>query len=151
MALSFVGPAIAQQQHLPPGASQERRETIDEMEARSRKGPSSNALRQLSVASNNFDVHFYRCEWSVDPAVKYINGKVTVYFTMLTTANSIKLDLQHQLTVDSLIYHGVKRSAVQTPDEGLTIGFPSNIAAKPSILYRSSIRACLRAMRQVLS
>ncbi|HVE60343.1 MAG TPA: hypothetical protein VNA26_00895, partial [Chitinophagaceae bacterium] len=26
-----------------------------------------------SVSSNNFDVHFYRCEWTIDPAVRFIS------------------------------------------------------------------------------
>ena len=47
----------------------------------------------VSGASNNFDVKYYRCEWEVDPAVRFIKGKVTVYFTLTSAANSISLDL----------------------------------------------------------
>jgi len=35
-----------------------------------------------TMASNNFDVKYYRCEWEVDPAVRYIKGKVTVYYVL---------------------------------------------------------------------
>ena len=33
-------------------------------------------------ASLNFDVKYYRAEWEVDPAVRFIKGKVTTYFKM---------------------------------------------------------------------
>ena len=55
-----------------------------------------------TLASNNFDVKYYRCEWEVDPAVYYIAGKVTVYFVMTASSASISLDLMNSMTVDSV-------------------------------------------------
>jgi hypothetical protein len=49
--------------------------------------------KMQSLASGNFDVHYYRCEWKVDPAVRYINGIVTSTFTILSSSNSITFDL----------------------------------------------------------
>src|SRR5262245_36222994 len=60
----------------------------------------------LSLASNNFDVKYYRCEWEVDPASYFIKGKVTVYFVMTSAGNSISLDLMNSLTVDSIKQRG---------------------------------------------
>jgi len=54
------------------------------------------------AASNNYDVKYYRCEWEVNPAVRYINGKVTIYFTIVTATNNIQLDLMNPLVVDSV-------------------------------------------------
>src|SRR5438045_5340923 len=56
----------------------------------------------ITGASNNFDVNYYRCEWEVDPAVRFIKGKVTVYFTITSSTNSISLDLMSALTTDSI-------------------------------------------------
>ncbi|MDQ6756853.1 MAG: T9SS type A sorting domain-containing protein, partial [Bacteroidota bacterium] len=53
-------------------------------------------------ASNNFDVKYYRCEWEVDPAVRFIKGKVTVYFVTTADASSISLDLMSALITDSI-------------------------------------------------
>ena len=53
-------------------------------------------------ASLNFDVKYYRAEWEVDPAVRFIKGKVTTYFKMLQSGNSITLDLMNGLIVDSI-------------------------------------------------
>lgn len=56
-----------------------------------------------SEASGNFDVNYYRCEWEVDPAVRYIQGKVTVYFRMTSASNAVTLDLMSPLVTDSVI------------------------------------------------
>ncbi len=31
-------------------------------------------------SSNDFDVKYYRCEWEIDPAIRYIRGIVTIYY-----------------------------------------------------------------------
>ncbi|MBE7173843.1 MAG: T9SS type A sorting domain-containing protein [Williamsia sp.] len=87
------------------------------------------ALRTLSVASNNFDVYFYRCEWTIDPAVRYISGRVTAYFTSTAAANSLVFDLHNALTVDSVLNRGSKLSFQQGADNSLTIRLPQTIAA----------------------
>ncbi|MBK8491824.1 MAG: T9SS type A sorting domain-containing protein [Saprospirales bacterium] len=58
-------------------------------------------------ASENFDLKYYRLEWTVDPAVNYIQGVATAYFTP-NENNFIALnfDLADALTVDSVLYHG---------------------------------------------
>ena len=53
-------------------------------------------------ASLNFDVKYYRAEWEVDPEIRYIKGKVTTYFKLLQSSNSITLDLMNGLIVDSI-------------------------------------------------
>ena len=58
-----------------------------------------------NAASGNYDVKYYRCEWEVDPTVRYIKGKVTIYFNIVTSTNSIQLDLMNPLVVDSVKQH----------------------------------------------
>src|SRR6185436_6707574 len=55
-----------------------------------------------TLASNNFTVTYYRCEWEVDPASYYITGKITAYFLMTASGSSISLDLMNSMTVDSI-------------------------------------------------
>ena len=59
-------------------------------------------MEALTLASTNFDVKYYRCEWEVDPAVRYITGKVTAYFVVSSTATDISFDLMDALIVDSV-------------------------------------------------
>ncbi|MEO5647076.1 MAG: M1 family aminopeptidase [Chitinophagaceae bacterium] len=62
---------------------------------------SSNLFRR-SGSSANFDVSHYRCEWEVNPAVRFITGKVTPSFKITSPATFISLDLRNELTVDSV-------------------------------------------------
>src|SRR6478672_12213810 len=54
-----------------------------------------------SLASANFNVHYYRLEWDVDPAVRYITGEVTSYFTITAASSSITFDMLNPLICDS--------------------------------------------------
>ena len=81
----------------------------------------------VTGASGNFDVKYYRCEWEVDPAKRFIKGKVTVYFTILSSASSISLDMMSVLVTDSV----KQRNALlnyQQANNILQINFSSSIS-----------------------
>ncbi|HYE55629.1 MAG TPA: M1 family aminopeptidase, partial [Chitinophagaceae bacterium] len=98
---------------------------IAEMEKQS---ASARTTKELSGASHNFDVHHYRCQWHIDPNVLFISGSVTPAFTMVQTGNTISLDMQKALVVDSIVYHN---NSIPYDHHGdtLTILFPANINA----------------------
>lgn len=81
----------------------------------------------FSGASQNFDVHHYRCEWQIDPAVWFIKGVVTPSFRMIASGNAITLDINSALQVDSVIYHEAKIAFTQGPGDVVTVHFPSAI------------------------
>ena len=81
----------------------------------------TNALN-TSQASLNFDVTYYRCEWQVDPAVRYITGKVTSYFHLTAGTDNITFDLTDSLRVDSVKQNNNQLSFVHK-DNSLTIDF----------------------------
>ena len=80
------------------------------------------------MASADFDVNYYRCVWEVDPAVKYITGAVTSYFTITSGTSSITWDLDDHLTVDSVIYNGHQTTYNMAADE-LRVDFPGALPA----------------------
>ena len=98
-----------------------------EMRSHDRLNQAGVSSVNYSVASTNFDVHHIRLEWNVDPAILYINGKITFDFTVTQSANSLTFDLLKQLTVDSIWYHGSKISFVQTPENGVVLNLPVTI------------------------
>ena len=100
-------------------------ESIARMERDAHQNQFSNTGR-LTAASDNFDVKYYRCEWLVDPAVRYINGKVTIYFKPTTILTTITLDMQSQLLADSIKRNGAALSFSQ-PNNTLVINFPASI------------------------
>lgn len=87
-------------------------------------GNSNNIINAVS----NFDAKYYRCEWEVDPAIRYIKGKVTVYYTTLATGTSISLDLMTPLVVDSVKQRNNNLSKQHT-NNILQIDFPATVNA----------------------
>lgn len=86
----------------------------------------TNSIADITSASNNYDVKYYRCEWDVDPAVRFITGKVTLYFVITAATNNIQLDLMSALTVDSV----KQRNTVllkQHSNNTLSVDFPGTI------------------------
>lgn len=86
------------------------------------------STQTLTMASGNFDVKYYRCEWEVDPAVRYIKGKVTVYYTITSSAANISLDLMSPLVTDSVKQRDVLLAKSQA-NNTLTINFPVTVNA----------------------
>jgi hypothetical protein len=80
----------------------------------------------VTMVSNNFDVKYYRCEWEVDPAIRYIKGIVTVYYITTSATNFIALDLMNELTTDSVRQHNILLTKSQA-NNTLTINFPGNV------------------------
>ncbi len=105
-----------------------------EQMAHQRITPTNNSILEATTASNNYDVNYYRCEWEVNPAIRYITGKVTVYFTITTASNNIKLDLMSPLVVDSVKKNNMLLVKQQTSNT-LNINFIStlNVGVKDSI------------------
>ena len=102
---------------------------VEEIAAMERDGHQRIAgVNRGSLASDNFDVRYYRCEWEVDPAVRYIKGKVTVYFYVSSAASSIVLDLMSPLVTDSVKQHGVLIPFSQ-PTNSLQINFGTPVSA----------------------
>jgi disulfide bond formation protein DsbB len=85
-------------------------------------------LAAATSASVNFDVRYYRAEWEVNPALKYIKGKVTTHFTMTEAGNSIALDLSGSLVVAKVEQAGSPLSFAHA-NHTLQINFPSSIPA----------------------
>jgi aminopeptidase N len=101
-------------------------ESIAKMEMAAHQNHGSANFTDGTLASNNYDVKYYRCEWAVDPAVRYINGKVTVYFKTTAAATSITLDLNNTLTVDSVKRNNSNIAFTQTT-KTVEVIFPSTI------------------------
>jgi aminopeptidase N len=81
----------------------------------------------VSLASENFDITYYRCEWEVDPEIRYITGKVTVYFRITMPTNSISFDLMNDLVVDSI----KQRNSIlgkQHLNNELQVHFPASVS-----------------------
>ncbi|MFM6924808.1 MAG: hypothetical protein ACKOU7_04850, partial [Ferruginibacter sp.] len=86
----------------------------------------TNTITNITSASNNYDVKYYRCEWEVNPAIRFITGKVTLYFVVTAATNNIQLDLMNALTVDSVKQRNLVL-AKQHSNNTLSVDFPAVI------------------------
>lgn len=80
-----------------------------------------------SVASQNFDIKYYRCNWTVDPAVRYLTGEITSYYKITSAGNSITFDLTDSLSVDSVKQRNIALSFEHTGN-ALKINFPAAVS-----------------------
>lgn len=105
--------------------SQSDLQTISNLE---KKGFAGNRIAPQVQAINNSNFIYQRCEWNVDPAVYYINGKITTHFIPNASITQMEFDLSDALQVDSVKYHGNSISFTHS-SEILFVNFPSALPA----------------------
>ena len=93
--ISFISATYGQQ-------SKDYSKLIDNIALAESRAYSRVSTKNNTAASQNFDIIYYRCEWQVDPAIRYITGKVTSYFIITSPADNIAFDLMDTLIVDSV-------------------------------------------------
>src|SRR5664279_196578 len=93
--ITIISTSYAQQ-------SQDYCKAVDKIAAEESRAYSRISLQDATSSSQNFNIKYYRCEWQVDPAVRYITGKVTSYFIISSPTDNISFDLMDALIVDSI-------------------------------------------------
>jgi aminopeptidase N len=83
-------------------------------------------VKNASDASRNFNVSYYRLEWTVDPATRFIAGKVTSYYKITSDGNYISFDLTDSLVVDSVIQRNISLAFEHTKNT-LQINFQNSV------------------------
>jgi aminopeptidase N len=80
---------------------------------------SASATMNLSANPNtlNYDVTYQKLEFTVNPAVYFISGKVTTTFKALSPMSTVIFDLTNNLTVSSVKQNNVSIPFSQTPTE----------------------------------
>ena len=75
--------------------------------------------------TQNYDITYHKLEFTVDPAVYAINGKVTTTYTALSNMNSVTFDLANELTVSNVIMNGQNLTFVENGNNELVITLPA--------------------------
>lgn len=76
----------------------------------------------------DYDLKYHRMEWTADPAVNFISGKITSLFVTLKNGlNEICFDMSDSLTADSVYYHGSKISGLLHSLNVLSIPLPDSL------------------------
>ena len=86
----------------------------------------SNIMGVVANANTqNYDVTYHKLEFTVDPAVNFITGKITTTYTALANMNSIYFDLANQLTVSSVKKNGTNLTYTRNGSNELIIALPT--------------------------
>ncbi|MEI7508072.1 MAG: peptidase M1, partial [Flavobacterium sp.] len=88
---------------------------------------SAHKLMNITVNPNtqNYDITYHKLEFTVDPAIYAINGKVTTTYTALADMNTVTFDLANELTVSSVIMNNQNLSFVENGNNELVITLPA--------------------------
>lgn len=80
---------------------------------------SASATMNLAVNPNtlNYDITYQKLEFTVNPAVYFINGKVSTTFKALSPMSTVIFDLTNNLTVSSVKQNNVSVAFSQTAKE----------------------------------
>lgn len=82
----------------------------------------------LVSADNRSDIRYCRMHWTVDPAVKYIQGEVTTVFEPTELIDSLEFDFSANMSMDSIRYHGQLLGFTRS-DNILSVHFSSSLPA----------------------
>lgn len=75
--------------------------------------------------TQNYDLTYGKLEFTVNPSVQNINGKVTLTFKALANMNTVTFDLTNQLTVSTVKKGLANLTFVQNANNELVITLPS--------------------------
>lgn len=82
---------------------------------------------QANPNTANYDVTYQKLEFTVDPAVYFITGKVTTTFKALSNMTTVTFDLTNELTVSSVKSGVTNLAFVQNFNNELVITLPSTV------------------------
>src|SRR5689334_24322965 len=120
MVLSCLA-ASAQQQ--PPAATAPPRQPPSTLRAPTR----AEMLRgEYGRYRANNDLLYYHLDVRVDPAKKFISGKNTIRFRMLSDDNRIQIDLHPSLTTDRILFDGAPLTYTRE-ESAVFIDFPRTL------------------------
>ncbi|WP_395077155.1 M1 family aminopeptidase [Flavobacterium sp.] len=87
------------------------------------------ASKKIAFAVNPntliYDITYHKLEFTVDPSVNYINGKVTTTYTALSNMTTLTFDLNSNMIINSIKKNGVDLTFSQNLNNELIINLPT--------------------------
>ena len=103
--------------------------TLGQIAEAERHIPAHGTLRNGGPPTRGFDMKYARCEWNLDPAVHYISGSITSWFTATADLDQVIFDLSDALEVDDVVMHGNALTFTHGPGTQLVIDLPATLPA----------------------
>lgn len=109
--------------------AQEHKHELQEMVEAEMKSASKKMNLRVNPNTQNYDVTYHKLEFTVNPSVYFISGKVTTTFTALSDMNTVTFDFANELTVTSVKQGVTNLSFVENTNNELIITLPSTITS----------------------
>jgi aminopeptidase N len=87
---------------------------------------------QANPNTQNYDITYHKLEFTLNPSVKFITGKITTTFTAVTNMNTITFDFANALTTSSVKMGTTNLTFVENTNNELIITLPSTQLAGTS-------------------
>ncbi len=103
------------------------------------KAASKRIVHKANINTSNYDISYHKLEFTVDPAVKFIDGIVMTTFTAKENMNTVTFDLAESLAVSQVTQNGTNLSYTQNTNNELVISLsqmlPSGQSTSVEITY----------------
>jgi aminopeptidase N len=95
---------------------------------------SASQLVNLSVNPNtaNYDITYQKLEFTINPSVKFVTGKITTTYTALADMNTITFDFANQLAASSVKKGATNLTFTESGNNELVITLPATQTAGTS-------------------
>ncbi len=103
------------------GFSSAKAQQINSIAESEAKSAASKIHFKANPSTSNYDITYHKLEFTVDPAVKSISGKVTTTFTAKDNLSTVTFDLDDNMTVSSVSQNGNNVSFTQNSNDELVI------------------------------
>jgi len=80
---------------------------------------------QVNPNTQNYNVTYHRLDFTVDPAIYFISGKVTTTYTALSNMTTVTFDMANELTVTTVKKNGVNLAFTESGNNELVVTLPS--------------------------
>ncbi|MCD2258115.1 M1 family aminopeptidase [Psychroserpens luteolus] len=107
--------------------SQDYNETLNTIREAEAKSALNRIMQRSNLNTGNYDLKYHRLELDIDPAVSFISGDITSYFTAKSNMTTITFDLSANMTVNQVLQRGNLLSYSHLGDE-LIITLPSTLS-----------------------
>ena len=113
--------------------AQNKREDFERLVA-SEMRSASNTVSELAVNPNtlNYDITYHKLEFTINPSVKFVTGKITTTYTALSNMNTITFDIANALTVSSVKIGTTNLTYVENTNNEVMITLPATQTAGTS-------------------
>jgi aminopeptidase N len=105
--------------------AQKRKSSINSIAEAEMKSAAQLMSIQVNPNTANYDITYHKLEFTINPSVKFVTGKITTTYTALSNMNTITFDFANQLTVSSVKKGTTNLTFVEDTNNQLIITLPS--------------------------